>query len=128
MKLHNLELVEMKSNDDNYIYIYAVLAKSFFKKKYLKFIFNSDLPHYWWTEIQKVMTRNNLYFEDLTENEPVDLEIGTFSYSQFSDKDLSKYGTTVNGWRKLRKEAVVTQRAFVNTHNEKHGEPDLSHI
>ena len=128
MKLHNLELVEIKADNKTYEYIYAVLAKSFLKKKFIKFTFSSTLPHYLWTEIQKAMIKKNIYFEDLPENKPVDIEIGSLTYSAFSEEDLDNYGNDVSGWKKLRSEAVGNQKELEREYNEQYGSPDLSNL
>ncbi|MEE9215583.1 MAG: hypothetical protein V3U54_12585 [Thermodesulfobacteriota bacterium] len=126
MRLHNLVLVDIQGEADNFTYIYAVLAKSFFKKKFLKYTFNSKLPHYWWTEIQKNMMNKKIFFEDLTENQPTDLGIGTLTYTTFSKEDLNKYGEDVQNWKALRDVAVDNQLKLSREYNDKYGIPDLS--
>lgn len=126
MKLLNLELVEIKPEGKKYIYIYAVLAKTFFKKKFIKFIFESQLPHYWWSEIQKAMMNNKIFFEDLTENKPMQLDIGTLFYTYFTEDDLKKYGNSVAEWKVLKEDVIKIQLKLSEEYDAQYGSPDLS--
>ncbi len=126
MKLQNLELVEMISKNEKFIYVYAVLAKSFFRKKIIKLSFESELPHYWWSEIQRTMINNKIFFENLVENKNIVLDIGTLSFDYFDGNDLKKYGDSVNAWKDLKKIAIETQMKFCKEYDSKYGIPDLS--
>jgi len=119
IKLHKLKFVDIRKGDDEYAYIYAVNAKANFKNKYLKMIFTSRLPDYMWSEIQKAMTKNNIYFEDITEGESRDIKIGSITYSYFSDADFKKYGTDINKWQSFLNKAIDKQRVFVEEENQK---------
>lgn len=128
MKLCNLELVEMNSKDKKCIYVYAVLAKSFFKKKFIKILFESQLPHYWWSEIQKTMVKNKLFFEDLVKSKSVSLDIGILYFNYFNTDDLKKYGTDLRNWKILKDTAVKKQMELCEEYNAQHGSPDLSDL
>ena len=119
IKLHNLKFVDIEKNGNEYLYVYVVSAKSNFKNKYLKMIFTSPLPDYMWTEIQKAMTKNSIYFEDLTKGEPRDVKIGHLTYSYFSDTDFEKYGTDIKQWQSFLNKAVDKQSSFVAQENKK---------
>lgn len=126
IKLHNLKFVNIEKNGDEYVYIYVVSAKLNFKNKYLKMLFTSRLPDYMWTEIQKAMAKNCIYFEDLTEGEPQNIKIGSIAYSYFSDADFKKYSTNIKQWQSFLKKAVDKQRTFVEKEMKKN--PDRSKL
>ncbi len=125
MRLHKLDFVDIFKEGEKYIHVYAVFAKSFFKKHYLKFTFVSDLPHYYWTDVQKTMTRDKLYFEDLVEGKPTKLEIGTIRYAHFVDDDFQQFGTDLDNWKRLLDDALDKQKVFQDEYNEKFGSPEL---
>ena len=119
IKLHNLKFVDIQKVGSEYIYTYVVRAKLNFKNKYLKMVFTSQLPDYMWTEIQKAMAKNNIYFEDLVEGKPQDIKIGSITYSYFSDADFEKYGTDINKWQSALNKAVDKQTKLVEEENQK---------
>lgn len=119
IKLHNLKFVDIQNESDKYLYTYALNGKSNFKNKYLKMTFASQLPDYMWTEIQKAMTKNNIYFEDITKDEMQDIGIGSITYSYFTEADFDKYGTDINKWQLLLNDAVEKQREFVEKENQR---------
>lgn len=125
MKLKKITLVDINYDGKNYDYVYAVLGKSFFKKVFFKIIFTSKLPHYWWTDIQKMMRSKNIYWEDIVEGEATDLEIGFITYTPFSQDDFDRYGDSFGQWKPLLDAAVKKQRELKEEYEKKYGEPDL---
>ena len=84
MKPKKITLVDINYDGTKYEYVYAVLGKSFFKKVFFKIIFISKRPHYWATDILKMMLSKEILWHDLVEGEATDLEIGFITCTPFA--------------------------------------------
>jgi len=127
MKLKKLSLIDIENEGVQYAYIYAILANSFFRKIYLKCIFRSKIPHFWWSEIQITMNNLGVLFEDLTKGVPKDIKIGTLEYLDFSLSDIERFGTDTRIWTKIHlDEAINKVHLFKKEYESRHGRPDLT--
>ena len=127
MKLKILNLIDIENKGDQYSYIYAILAASFFRNIYLKCIFRSKIPHFWWAEIQITMNNLGIYFEDLTKGVPKDIKIGTLEYLDFSPSDIERFGTDTRIWTKTHLDEAINKVNLLKKEYEyRHGRPDLT--
>lgn len=127
MKFEKLNLIDIEKDGDQYAYIYAIFATSFFRKIYLKCIFRSKIPHFWWSEIQITMNNLGIFFEDLTKGVPKDIKIGTLEYLDFSLSDIERFGTDTRIWTKIHlDEAINKVHLFKKEYESRHGHPDLT--
>ena len=127
MKLKKLSLIDIENEGVQYAYIYAILATSFFSKIYLKCIFRSKIPHFWWSEIQITMNNLGIFFEDLTKGVPKDIKIGTLEYLDFSPSDIERFGTDTRIWAITHlDEAINKANLFKKEYESRHGRPDLT--
>ena len=127
MKLKEFSLIDIENDGVQYAYIYAILATSFFSKIYLKCIFRSKIPHFWWAEIQITMNNFGIYFEDLTKGVPKDIKIGTLEYLDFSPSDIERFGTDTRIWAITHlDEAINKANLFKKEYESRHGRPDLT--
>ena len=125
MKWDNLEFLSITEEEEYYKYIYAVLAKTTFKKKYLKLEFRSAVPHYRWTDIQETMVKADMFVEDIVIGEFLDLGIGHITYTIFTPTEFENYSADVANWKLYREEALVSQGKLCDEYREVWGEPDL---
>ena len=127
MKLKKFSLIDIENDDVQYAYIYAIFATSFFKNSYLKCIFRSKIPHFWWAEIQITMNNLGIYFEDLAKGVPKDIKIGTLEYLDFSQSDIERFGTDTRIWTKTHlDEAINKLNLLKKEYESRHGRPDLT--
>ncbi len=125
MEWQKLEFVDIFEEEDNYKYVFGVLARSTFKKNFLVVEFASVVPHYRWTDIQETMVKAEIFVDDLVNGELRDLGIGQISYAPFTAAEIEKYGTDVAIWKVFREEALGNQRKLCDEYSEVWGEPDL---
>lgn len=125
MKLRKLRFWDIEKRKDDYIYTYGVYATSLFKKLYFKLVFESKLPHFWWSEIQKMHLNQGYYFEDLVKGKPLDIKIGKLTYLDLTDEDIIRFSKNPENWESKLAEAIEKQQALEDEYNEIHGVPDL---
>ncbi len=129
MKLKKIELLNIEKGDGGYEYIYGAFGISLFLfKKFYKITFTSDLPHWWWSEIQKQMVRKKIYFEDLLDkrNEKLDIGMGKVQCIPFTKEDEYIYGVSLQRWKVLLNKAVDKQKELSDDYKDEHGEVDLT--
>ena len=127
MKFNKLSLIDIEKEGVQYTYIYAILATSFFRKIYLKCIFRSKIPHFWWSEIQITLNNLGIFFEDLTKGVPKDIKIGTLEYLDFSPSDIERFGTNTRIWSKTHLDKAIQKvNLFKKEYESRHGRPDLT--
>ena len=122
---HKLEFVDISEEEEYYKYIYVVLSKSTFTKKYLKIEFQSTVPHYRWTDIPETMEKADVYFEDIVNGELLDIGIGHITYTEFTASEFEKYGNNIARWIEFRKDALASQEKLCDEYREVWGDPDL---
>lgn len=116
-----IKFVDISKKLDRYEYTYAVLHKSLFRKKYMKIVFTSDVPHYWWSDVASAMRQSNLFWETMVMGEPANTGIGIITYSKFSDSDMSKYSGDTKQWGQLLQQASRKQIRLGKDFTEEHG-------
>jgi len=123
-----VNFLNIELNQGKYVYTYGFANKLFFIFKiYYKFTFVLDLPHYWFTELEKLLIENGFTFDVTPKNKELKLDrIGTYRYDYFTLEDHDKYGKNVNQWQHLTDEAVKEQIKLCNEYEKLHGMPDLS--
>ncbi len=127
MKIRQLHMLDIEQEADGFRYTYGIYATAFFSKKYLKCVFKSRVPHFWWTEIQSSMISSGIYFEDLLDGVPRKINMGTVEVHYFSEADREKYGIDVSRWKMLVAQAVEKAKPFREAYEAEHGgHPDLT--
>ena len=127
MKIKQIHMLDIEKEGNGFKYTYGIFATSFFSKKYLKCVFKSQVPHFWWTEIQQSMISSGIYFEDLLDGRPKEINMGTVEVHYFSDEDIRKYGTDVFKWHQGVSEVMGNAQPFREEYEAKHGgTPDLT--
>ena len=120
-------MIDFKKEGNQYVYIYAVMATFFFKKVYLKCIFRSRIPHFWWAEIQTVMNHLGIHFDGLRKGVPKNIKIGTIEFFDFSFRDIERFGTDTKIWAKIHLEkAMHKANLFKKEYESRHGYPNLA--
>ena len=122
-KLKKFTFVDITKNNNQYIYIYLLFSKKFFKKLFFKLTFEAKFPHYLYTDIMKVMRNEGYYFEDLTDTS-TNLSIGAVKVLLFSSADQTKYSTDHNQWKlNFFENAMRKQRNYKDEYDEKYSYP-----
>ncbi|MDW3206051.1 MAG: hypothetical protein R8L07_11000 [Alphaproteobacteria bacterium] len=127
MILKSITLLDIYKIEDNkrYEYLYGVNCKRFlFIDVRYAIRFQSNLPHWWWSEIQKQMLRSGFYFEDLLESGLLDIGMGVLFIRPFGAEEEKAYGK--GNWEFLCDEAVVMQQELVTEYELQHGSVNLS--
>lgn len=127
MKLKHLEFLDISKSNDLYTYTYGLFGKTYFRKKFYKFLLIADKPQWWWSEIQKQMIESNNLFEDVLHKGAVDIKIGKIMCKPFSEEDIEKYGVDISHWHNFFLEkAINDQKILSDEYSQTHGQPDLS--
>jgi len=126
MKLKKIELLDIYKAGAGFEYIYGAFGKSLFSKKFYKITFSSDKPQWWWTEIQKQMAKQGVFFEDLLEQDTTDIGMGILQCVPFSKEDTEKFGEELDIWKKHLKNAIEKSRILSEEYVKEHGDVDLS--
>jgi len=127
MKIKEIHILNIEKESNGYRYTYGIFATAVFSKKYLKCVFKSSVPHFWWTEIQQSMISSGIYFEDLLDGRPKEINMGTVEVHYFSDEDIRIYGTDILKWNQGVFDVMEKIKTFKEEYEEKHGAtPDLT--
>lgn len=112
-----ITLIDMYYQDGKYTYVY------FWDTKKVEFI--SNIPHLWWTEIDKMLLNENYDLATISIlNKPVKLKYGNISICKFSEKEEHKYNNFEN-IETLLNNAIGKQMALSEAYNKEYGHPDL---
>ena len=126
MKLKKIELLDIYKAGAGFEYIYGAFGTSLFSKKFYKITFSSDKPQWWWTEIQKQMAKQGIFFEDLLEQDTTDIGMGNLRCVPFSKEDTEQFSEDLDIWKKHLDNAVEKSRKLSEEYVKEHGDVDLS--
>jgi len=126
MRLKKIELLDIYKTSAGYEYVYGAFGKSLFSRKFYKITFSSDKPQWWWSEIQKEMAKEGIYFEDLLEKDSTNIGMGILRCVPFSREDTEQFGEDLTVWKNHLRNAVEKSRELSEEYRKEHGDVDLS--
>ena len=116
-----ITLIDMYYQNGKYTYVYFWDTKNTINK--VEFI--SDIPHLWWTEINKMLLKEIDGLDTLaTLDKSIELKYGNISVCKFSEKEKQTYNNFKN-IETLLNTAVGKQMAFSEAYDKEYGYPDL---